>query len=210
MNQTLNLSDAHARMGKIGNNIEMHGEEEVSGFTLPITMTLGHEQLDGLMGKYFHRSLYNQTKDLWEIVDGFRRCKPLHLEDIYEEVSVLIDLAQGDPLEFSDCRVSKIVLTPQHGGLTLLDCHLYLHPGLGDENLALQEHQNHEIGVTLQEGKIALKKNPKQGEMAFAGEKPREVSGGFVPTKTGADIDAQMNTGEVIDGRSERVKHQDQ
>src|SRR5438270_187189 len=40
---TLSLEDAHARMGKIANNLEQHGDEEVTAFAIPLTLMLGAE-----------------------------------------------------------------------------------------------------------------------------------------------------------------------
>lgn len=159
----LNLTDQHARMGKISNNLELHGEDdEVIAFAIPCELMLTAEQLDALMGTYFHRALFNTdaATRLETPLDGFRRCKPLELEDAYEGVRVRID-----DHEFRDCRVQKFVLEPQVGGLTKLRVQVYLRPGLGDENLALQELQHREIALQIYEGKLAAKKNARQSEL---------------------------------------------
>ena len=209
----LNLTDEHAQMGKIANNIGSHGDEEVSAFAIPFELMLPAEQLDELMGKYFHRSLFNTdaATQLETPIEGFRRCAPLQLEDVWEEVHVVI----GDSVvehEFTDCRVSKCVLEPQVGGLTKLRAQVYLRPGLGEKNLWLQECQHTEVGVEITAGKIAKKKNPVQQSLPLpppADEKPAETGDGFEAVAK-AQVDAfNAKGGEVIDGRSERVKHQD-
>lgn len=254
----LSLSDEHARMGKISNNLETHGEEEVTAFAITYELMLPEEQLDGFMGKYFHRSLYNTDKTNLQVpVDGFRRCKPLELEEVYEGVTVTIGDSTSE-VEFKDCRASKFVLEPQVGGLTKLKVQVYLRPGIGDENLWLQEIQHTEVSITIADGKIAKKKNPAQQSLPLEPPKvtpetdaklddaigrpdPVESKGGdaidaelharhpeLADETMGADAPADgedlsqfeegtaaqlaafhARPGDVIDGRSERVKYQD-
>lgn len=258
----LALHDPHAQMGKISNNLEKHGEEDVTAFSVPLQIGLPEEQLDALMGKYFHRSLYNRKGEVWEIVDGFRRCEPIVLTDTYEGLNAaLVFPGDDDGLKFAECKLRKLVLEPKHGGITQLTCSLYLRPGLGDENLVLQEHQRRAVSITISGGKIALKKNPGQPDLPFGSKAEGQGGEGTAPPDlhrpppfegpSGAEVDARMraahpeaagetmgadgwrkneagelekfeaNTqahidafnaqpGEVIDGRSERVKHEDE
>lgn len=245
----LNLADEHAQMGSISLNFERHGDkEEVVGMAISYALMLAQPQLDELMGKYFHRSLFNTDKTGLAVpVDGFRRCQPLQVEDNWEGVKVRLVFAEAD-LEFAGCKAQKLVLEPQVGGLTKLRLQIYLNPGISDENLILQEHVHREVNLQITDGKIALKKNPKQGTLPLEPAKAdgdRPVSGGFQqppgqlerveadmrarnpdgPTMgehaAGSPSDAEQDEidaqaaalsakpGEVVDGRSERVKHKD-
>lgn len=174
--KTITLTDEHARMGKLSNNLENHGDEKVPAFTLPFTVMLTHEQLDKLMGRYFHRSLFNREKDLWQPVDGFRRCNPLALTDHYEKAVARITVHGDRSVEFHDCKVDKLSLAPQTGGLTELRFQIYLRPGLGDENLLLQEYQAREVALEVT-GKLAAKKNPQQDKLPLGSpdDKPSEA-----------------------------------
>lgn len=210
----LHLADAHARMGKISNNLETHGDDEVTGFTIPCEMMIDEPALDALMGVYFHRALFNTdaATSLQAPMDGFIRCKALELDEKYEDCSVGLTLSGDNYLEFEECSIGKIVMEPQLGGLTKLKVAVYLRPGIGANNLALQEHQHREIGLTISGGKLALKKDAKQQEL------PLEAGGGFsLPKEACADLDAEMGeramtqavTGDgskVIDGTTTKSR----
>lgn len=193
---SLNLIDEHAQYGKMANNVETHGDESVPGnFAVPVVLMLSQEQLDGLMGKYFWRSLFNvdAATQLPAPVEGFRRCKPLQLEDVYEDVTFRIgERAGGDIVhqeEFRGGEFSKVVLEPQVGGLTKAEGQIYLHAGLGDNNLWLQKLQNHEIYLEIMEGKIAKKKNPAQQSL------PLGAPGSGNSTTEGASTDQPSDQG---------------
>lgn len=168
----LNLLDEHAQFGKLGNNVEIHGDESVPGhFSIPVTLMLVEQRLDGLMGKYFWRSLFNvdAATGLASPVGGFRRCKPLQLEDVYEDVTVIIGERAGADIvrreEFRGGRFSKVFLEAQSAGMTQLQGQVYVHAGLGDRNTWLQKLQNHEVYLEILDGRIAAKKNPAQGDL---------------------------------------------
>ena len=170
------LFDEHAIMGKIGNNLEKHGDtDEMLGWTLPMTLMLPAEQLDRVKGAYFHRSLYNVNKNPWEVVEGFKDCAPLEDERTFEGVKALLRFAIADKeLEFEGCRVTKIFYEATHGGLTKTWFHLYVHPEIGEETSLLLEHQNSEVSVRLSDGKLALKKNPKQQSLPLGAPKGQQ------------------------------------
>jgi hypothetical protein len=180
---TFALVDEHARMGKIGNNLERHGDtDEMLGWTLPITAMLPAEQVDALKGEYFHRSLYNINKNPWEVVEGFKDCAPLEDERTFEGVRAFLQFTIAKKeLEFEGCRVTKIFYEAQLGGLTKTWFHLYVHPEIGEETSLLLEHQNSEVSITLADGKVALKKNPKQQSLPLD------------PPKAGAQTNAVSN-----------------
>lgn len=195
---TFALLDEHAQMGKIGNNLEKHGDtDEMLGWTLPITAMLPHDQIDALKGEYFHRSLYNVNKNPWEVVEGFKDCAPLEDERTFEGVKALLSFQVAKrELEFEGCRVTKIVFEAQLGGLTKTSFHLYVHPEIGDETSLLLEHQNSEVSITLADGKVALKKNPKQQSLPLDPPKADKVT-----AETDAKLDNAVGRAPAVESK---------
>lgn len=166
--KALNLADKTCRMGKIANNLENHGGEWVTAFTIPISaLTLTKDELNEFMrDKYTHASWFETKRDLvqpmaWWQGEGFALSGSIEAEEVRIELSgdrvVTIEAEEPDDSEDEDdvgtpaCRLSRIELTPLVGGLTELRFHLYLHPGVGRNNLYLQEHQHREVRLTLLE-----------------------------------------------------------
>lgn len=170
----LALTDEHARLGKIANNLETHGQSEskVTGFTLPLKLRIPRSQLVGFMGEEFDRCVWvlNPTNEIEGGAPWVRRLLPFALDgETY--VGAKAEIAVGgnlEPehaktLEFDDCRVSKIAIVAMGpGGITEIDCHLYVHPGIGHENLLLQEYQDREVAVQITTGKLRVKADKAQ------------------------------------------------
>lgn len=166
---TLALIDEHARMGKISNNLELHGEAQsvITGFTLPLELQVPRQQLITLMGEAFDRSVWTiDSTGMLVGVDWARRLLPLELGDeTYVGVAAVLSLG-GRELEFADSRVSKITLLAfGNGGITHVKCHLYVRPGIGSENLLLQEYQEHEVAVSMSAGKLRVKADKAQQQL---------------------------------------------
>lgn len=165
----LALLDEHAKMGKISNNLELHGEAQsvITGFTLPIELQVPRAQLVQLMGEDFDRAVW--TVDATGMVTGTdwaRRLLALSLSgETYIGVAAVLGLG-GRELEFADCHFSKIeILALGNGGMTHLKGHLYVRPGIGSENLLLQEFQEHEIAVSISCGKLRVKADKAQQQL---------------------------------------------
>jgi hypothetical protein len=165
---TLALTDEHAKMGKISNNLEWAGEEQhVTGFTIPVELQVPRPQLVLLMGEAFDRAVWMlDASGVVTGVDWARRLLPLALgEETYVGVAAQMNLG-GRELEYADCRFSKIViLALGNGGITHVKGHLYVRPGIGSENLLLQEFQEHEIAVSISPGKLRVKADKKQQQL---------------------------------------------
>jgi len=169
----LALTDEHARMGKISNNLETHGEAEskITGFTLPLEMRISRYQLVTLMGAEFDAAVWeNDERTIDDAVPWARRCSPLALTDeVYvgvESELVLAGPTPGHELKFLDCRVSKLELVGfDQGDYTRVKCHLYVRPGIGHDNLLLQEYQEHEIAVQITSGKLRVKADKAQQQL---------------------------------------------
>jgi hypothetical protein len=166
---SLALMDEHAKLGKIANNLEMHGEAQsvITGFTLPIELQVPRMQLVQLMGEAFDRAVWTlDASGMITGVDWVRRLLPLGLTDeTYIGVAAMLNLG-GRELEYADCRFSKIeILALGNGGITHVKGHLYLRPGIGSENLLLQEFQEHEIAVSISAGKLRVKADKAQQQL---------------------------------------------
>lgn len=166
---TLALTDEHARMGKISNNLELHGEAQsvITGFTLPLELQVPRSQLVVLMGEDFDRAVWTiDATGMIVGVDWARRLLPLALEgETYVGVAAMLILG-GRELEFADSRVSKIeLLAFGNGGITHVKLHLYVRPGIGSENLLLQEYQEHEVAVSMSSGKLRVKADKAQQQL---------------------------------------------
>jgi hypothetical protein len=173
----LALTDEHARLGKIANNLETHGQSEskVTGFTLPLKLRIPRSQLVGFMGEEFDRCVWviNPTNEIEGGAPWVRRLLPFALEgEVYvgarSEIVVGGNLEpdHGKALEFNDCRVSKIEIAAMGpGGITEVNCHLYVHPGIGSENLLLQEYQEREVAVQITTGKLRVKADKAQQDL---------------------------------------------
>jgi hypothetical protein len=171
----LDLTDEHARLGKISNNLEKHGEESKTGFTLPLKLRIARPMLVGLMGEEFDRCAWTigPTNEINGIPSWLRRLLPLKLDgETYVGVKSAIVVGgnlepeHGQELLFDDCHVSKItIIAMAPGGITELDCHLYLNPGIGSENLLLQEYQEREVAVQMTLGKLRVKVDKAQKDM---------------------------------------------
>lgn len=164
---TLALTDEHARMGKISNNLEHHGDtDRITGFTVPLELQIPRLQLITLMGIAFDACVWAIVDGLLTGADWVRRVLPLALADeVYVGVAAMLILG-GRELEFTDCRVSHItILALGNGGITHVKCHLYVRPGIGSENLLLQEYQEQEIAVQLSSGKLRVKADKAQQQL---------------------------------------------
>ncbi len=187
----LTLNNAQGFVRKISNNLLSCGDEKVVAFTIPIDgISLNPAQLDALLGRFTHRSWYATKPDgavhpmpWWE----GREKRDFHLGIEFECAEVTFTLpggkeltfeAQGDREDEDDpytpgARLTHLVLTPQPGGQTLLAIHITVRPGVGKENLLLQEQQWHHVGITLGEVREG-KRKALQAQLAL-GEGPQTI-----------------------------------
>lgn len=168
---SLNLIDEHARMGKISNNLERHGDEDViTGFTLPLELRITRGQLQELMGEAFDAAVWVASPvsggGSFIAAEWVTRLLPFLLGgEVYEGVAAVMGLG-GRELEFADSRVSHITLLAFGlGGIVQVGCHLYVRPGIGQENLLLQEYQEHEVAVSMSQGKLRVKADKRQQQL---------------------------------------------
>lgn len=175
----LNLTGKICRLGKFSNNTEYHGDDWEGAFTFPLTgLMLSKDELNTfLRDKHAHASWFNTNGSLAEPMPWWNG-ESFRVSGAFEAEGLELLVSGGRSLQFAAdepgpeveedtgrpaCVLSKITLTPQVGGLTELTAHLTLRPGLGKDNLLLQEHQHREIKLTLQDARARSK--DKQPEL---------------------------------------------
>lgn len=171
------LEDAICKIGKISNNLEKHGDEDVTEFNLPVfDLILTNEQLGELYGDpYTHRSWFNINGGLQQPMDWLKAASPIGNDVIFEGIEATIRLPSDEELEFSNCRAKDFQFTGVVGG-TELTFKLQLCPGLGRENLLLQEYQNREVRLSIADAKIALKKKGRQKDLPLQQPPEQELA----------------------------------
>lgn len=195
----LNLDEKVCRMGKISNNLEKHGNEWVTAFSIPISgLLLTKDELNAFMcDKYCHTSWFDTKGNLvspmaWWGEEDFAVSQEFESDALTVIVSgekpleFEADRPNGDEDEDDDeegvpaCSLSRITLRPQVGGMTEMRFSLYLRPGIGKTNLLLQDHQHREIKLTLSDAKAAAKK-ARQPELPMGApeEGEKQASGPF-------------------------------
>lgn len=173
-----NLVDKYTMLGKISNNLEIHGEDEVVGFTIPFSaLPLEADELNALANdKYFDRCIFNKTAKVQAPCTWLSVFEALKLRETYHEAVVLMTVSGDRELEFDDVTLKDLVIDfdPKYGAVGMLSGKMYLHPGIGKENLILQEHQNRRVKVTITNATVMLKAKSKQQELAL---EPRKDDG---------------------------------
>lgn len=161
------LTETPCRLGKIGNDLEHHGDDQVTAFNVPVTTELSAAALDALLeDRYFSRRLFDEGNGRGRPTapgDGFRKLKPLELRDAFEEVRVELVVRGKTVLTFEGCKVSKISLEPCLGGTTECSFSIHLRPATDKEILQLLHHQHREVEITMAGGKVVASK--RQAEL---------------------------------------------
>ncbi len=181
----LELVGKICRFGKISNNTESRGRDDWdTAFTIPVTgLLLTKDELNKFRrDKDTHASWFNIAKGLatpmpWWNGDGFPVSEAYEAQELLIVVSGdrEITLVGEEPTDKDDpdddgraaCKITKIVLTPQTGGVTEMRFHLTLRPGIGKNNLLLQEHQHREVKLTLVETYVK-ERAEKQQQLGLA------------------------------------------
>lgn len=173
-----NLTEKTCRLGKISNNLERHGDDYVTAFTIPITeLMLTKAELNALMrDKFTHQSWFDNTKtggvepmDWWN-GEEFSLSQAFDADELTITVSggaALNFESEGDPKDEdyrAAAKISGITLTPRSGGMTEMRLKLYVLPDIGKKNLQLQEHQHREVKVSWRDAR-AVEKAKRQPEL---------------------------------------------
>lgn len=194
----LSIAGMIVRFGKISNNTLMIGGNNFeTEFTIPLSgLMLDRWQLNAAMGDITTWDCWYKSPtegkvaapcDWWTHSNG-----EFPIPDEYQGDWLLMALPGDKVLEFfadepeetdgkkskkakrkPAFRLTKIVLIPRHGGLTEVKASLHVRPGLGKENLILQERQHSEVKLSFSETK-PTPKDATQVEMPL--EQPKGQS----------------------------------
>jgi hypothetical protein len=182
-----NLTDKTCRLGKIANNLERHGKEWVTGFTVPVVeMMLTKAELNALLrDKYAHQSWFDTSKAGAVEPMSWWNGEEFKLSEEFETDEATITVSGGTELEFQStgdpkgddyraaAQISDVILAPQVGGMTEMRFKLYVLPGIGRTNQKLQEHQHREVKVTWKDARV-IDREKRQPELPMGehGETP--------------------------------------
>lgn len=171
----LNLQGVRADEKKISNNTLKPNDE--TEFTIPFEgIMITEDQACALMqDPYFYRSVFNNTKGMLEPVDWLKRMdNEIVIHDRYALDFISIEVSGQNVIEFKKTKADKeedetpagrltaIRLRLAPTGVCELKCHVSVRPGLGRENLLLQEHQHREVKLSMLIGKLIVKEDSKQ------------------------------------------------
>lgn len=187
----LSIDGAICRIGKISNNTLKLGDGKFeSEFTIPFEgIVLMRDQLNDALED-------TRAFDSWYETSVGKPAKPcawwLHskgefpIPDDHEGKWLHIQFTGGQVIEFSETdgksekdkktpgfRISKIVFVPNFGGLTEFKGSFHVRPGLGRENLLLQEHQHREVKIWFGQTK-PVEKDSRQESLPLEPPKPAE------------------------------------
>lgn len=162
----LNIQKTFAMMGKISNNLEKHGEEDVTAFEVPIdAIALTAEAFNALIeDPYADRWLFNDKAEMRE--PNAAKFKPLEMLDTFEEAVVSMTLGDKEHM-FHDCRIKGVTIEAKRGGDIMLGFSVRIRPENPEQIITLIDYQNHEIKIDVQDAKVVLKGGRKQQELVL-------------------------------------------
>lgn len=210
----LALDGANAVLKKI--SINVLGKDAANTlFTLPLEgIELSREQLNGLLGDRTFEAWYKQNPDgAWHPMDYWRLRKngDFHVDDEFTCDAATITVSGDKSIEFETeeadggdpdsedqpaAKIHSLVFKPTAGGVTLLSLHMQVRPRTDKNNLLLQKHMYRPIKISL-EGERKERRGQQtlplsNGAAAAEEGEQRQVSGGFVQTRSAEEIDAEM------------------
>lgn len=224
-NAFITLEDVACLMGKFSNNLVLESTddddedaEEVGVWTFPFTgIMLSDELLNALyQDEYTHRCWYQTKKGVSSPMPWVGLLPPpIPYGQKFDQAAVTIAYAESPNKntardEFEDCKIGRIVLYPQQGGLTEMRCSIQIKPGLGKENQRLQEYQNRRVSISIVSAAVSEKKSSRQPELALGAPSPGkegdQAGDGFAAAAK-TQVDAWKNRhrkpGEAADDESE-------
>lgn len=163
----LSITTTFAMMGKISNNLEKHGEEDVTAFEVPVdAIALSAEAFNALIeDPYADRWLFNDKAEMRE--PNAAKFKPLEMLDTFEEAVIVMTLGEK-AFTFHDCRIKSVTIDAKRGGDIMLGFSVRIRPENPEQIVTLIDYQNHEIKIDVQDAKVVLKGGRKQQELALS------------------------------------------
>lgn len=152
----LKVTEKSSLWEKFVNNIEKHGEDDLSAFDIPGSLELEAAELNALWeDKRFHERLYDKggRGKPATIGDGFRKASPLKFRDSFEDCVVDVILSNKSEHHFEGCKISRIVCTLCHGGSTEMTYMLHVRPQNDRQMCLLMHHQRRSVVLSIRSGK---------------------------------------------------------
>lgn len=168
------LDEAICKLGKYSNNLEKHGEKEVSCWAVPFTnVMLSYEQYNLLVADpHGDRAIFNQRKEVYEPTPWLRVVR-LDFRETFEEVEASIAFSDKLVEEFVGCRVKILELRPLTTRVVATDLQIQLYPNR-KQLVLIHEHQHHEVRLSISNAKVAEKKRSTQQELELP-EQPKSA-----------------------------------
>jgi hypothetical protein len=161
----LDITKRPAQVMHINTRIEKHGDSSVLAADIRVGgIHLEADELNALMDdKHAHASLFKAANGKGKAAEPmFRQLKSLELIDKFENCAALIGLGLTDiDVEFEDVKLARIVLEPQVGGLTLMECTVQTEIEDTDDVARLLEHLQSEGSAAILIGAKAVPKGAK-------------------------------------------------
>lgn len=124
----------------INTRTEKHGEENVPGVDIPLSaIFLEKDEVNNLLqDPDAYDALYTEDRSK-QLEPRFLTIEPIRLSDKFTGARVTISVNGGDGVDFvlKPAKISKIALSPQVGGLTLMSCTVQGNPSDHTDVLAL-------------------------------------------------------------------------
>lgn len=158
--------------GHINATTEKHGEDDVSAADIKLDgIMLTDVELNSLLNDPFaSRAMFNREKGKLN-EPMFPQFKPFVLKENYEHATVYLRVGlSNDTLQFTDCKLKRLTLEPQTGGMTKLSLSVRVRPEDDSVIATLFRYMNHDANVLIADAVVAEKGNQKDLALNTHGE----------------------------------------
>lgn len=147
-----NLSKRPCRLGtNLNGRRQLHGDEPVAAMDVDlIDIMLDAAELNELLHEpHAHNLLFAAAANGKPAEPVFQNIKALKLKDKIEGASVTIELAGDATVKLTNCKLARIEVAPQVGGLSAMSFQIQSVPKLDSSLARLFEKLDCEVRVTL-------------------------------------------------------------
>jgi hypothetical protein len=175
----LKIRETPCTLGKFSNNLDKHGEDDLTSFDVPITLELKRATLNALVDdRLFDKRVFDEPAKgkPTPVGEGFLKFGPLKFRDTFEDARIELTFDRTT-LSYEKCKVSKIVLEFCLGGTTECSMSLHIKPATDKEILLLLHHQRRDVLISISGGKLVSAKAQQDLELAKAEDEDGEPAG---------------------------------
>jgi hypothetical protein len=190
----IDIDGVMTELGKYSNNLEKHGNEDVSCWALPChDIPVPTDQLNELAeDAHCSRAFFNDNRGMLEPMPWLRNFE-LNYVPTFEGANVRIAFSENkEPEVFEKCKVKIMNPVPGINGITVCTLQVQLYPNRRQKTL-IDEHQKRKVRIWIADSTLAEKKNNKQNDMF----KPQEKQEG---QQEPSASQPQPETGEPSNG----------